>query len=31
MKKTLLRIAISLSSILGLIMAGTAVWRIGGV
>ena len=30
MKKTLIRIAISLSSIIGLVMAGTAVWRIGG-
>jgi len=30
MKKTLIRIAISLSSIIGLVMAGTALWRIGG-
>ena len=29
MKKTLIRIAISLSSIIGLVMAGTALWRIG--
>jgi len=30
MKKTLIRIAISLSSIIGLILAGTSMWRIGG-